>query len=387
MRLFILTFVLFSALTPGASADDFRIERTVVRKGFDGKSCWVHARAGVIPSVPPLAVMTTQKLLLSGSDVFYALNGFRSEDNAKTWAGPTRHESFARKKQSDDVEYTVCDFVPKWHAKSGKLLGTGQTVWYKNNRVMSVRPRATAYAVYDPKEHAWSPWERLRLPDVPRFKNAGSGSVQRFDLPDGDILLPIYFKEPTKRQYSTTVCRCEFDGEKLTYTEHGSELTVPVKRGLYEPSITRFGGRYFLTMRNDDHGYVSTSRDGLTFAEPRRWTFDDGNDLGNYNTQQHWVTHADGLYLVYTRRGADNDHVFRHRAPLFIGRVDPEKLCVIRETERVLVPERGARLGNFGVTEVSPTETWVTVTEWMQPEGAEKHGSDNSIYVVRLIWK
>lgn len=99
--------------------------------------------------------------------------------------------------------------------------------------------------------------------------------------------------------------------------------------------------------------------------------WDDGADLGNYNTQQHWVTHSNGLFLVYTRKGAHNDHVFRHRAPLFIAQVDPEKLCVVRSTERVLVPERGARLGNFGVAEVSENETWVTVAEWMQTWGPQ----------------
>jgi hypothetical protein len=116
--------------------------------------------------------------------------------------------------------------------------------------------------------------------------------------------------------------------------------------------------------------------------------------LGNYNTQQHWVTHSDGLFLTYTRRGANNDHVMRHRAPLFIARVDPEKLHVIRSTEQILVPERGARLGNFGVTDVSQGETWVTVTEWMQTKGpnpydstvCEKYGSDNSVFVARLKW-
>src|SRR5438046_1668521 len=34
---------------------------------------------------------------------------------------------------------------------------------------------------------------------------------------------------------------------------------------------------------------------------------------------------------------------------------------------RVLVAERGARLGNFAVVDVTPGETWVTVAEWMQP--------------------
>jgi len=139
-----------------------------------------------------------------------------------------------------------------------------------------------------------------------------------------------------------------------------------------------------LTIRNDNQGFVTKSDDGLHFTPIKSWKFDDGSDLSNYNTQQHWVTHSEGLYLVYTRRGADNDHVFRHQAPLFMARIDPEKLVVIRDSERILVPERGARLGNFGVSEVSPDETWVTVSEWMQPKGVEKHGSDGSVYVAKI---
>lgn len=158
-------------------------------------------------------------------------------------------------------------------------------------------------------------------------------------------------------------------------------------RGLHEPSLMEFGGKYFLTIRNDLQGYITTSADGLHYDEIKPWTFDDGSLLGNYNTQQHWVRHSDALYLVYTRKGADNDHVFRHRAPLFMAQVDTEKLAVIRDTEVILVPERGARLGNFGITEISPKETWVTVSEWMQPEGVEQYGSDGSVYVAKIKWK
>jgi hypothetical protein len=390
----------------------FTLERSVAHSGFNGEMCWVHARAGTIPaggrgneSDTPLVVMTMQKLLLSGSDVFYALNETRSTDRGGSWTNPTPQRSFVRQivgpanaskrptgmriaphlvQEGDQT--TVCDFTPQWHAASQRLLGIGQTVWYHDNRVMHVRPRGIAYAVYDPQKNDWSPWETVSLPSDAKFQDAGSGSVQRLDLPGGDILIPIYFKDPKQKQYSVTVCRCRFDGRTLEYVEHGDELTIPVKRGLYEPSLTKFRGRYYLTLRNDDHGYVTESHDGLHFAPPRRWTFDDGSELGNYNTQQHWVTHSDGLFLVYTRRGANNDHVFRHRAPLFIARVDPEKLQVIRDTEQVLVPERGARLGNFGITRVSPQETWVTVTEWMQPKGVEQHGSDNSVFVAKLNW-
>lgn len=119
-----------------------------------------------------------------------------------------------------------------------------------------------------------------------------------------------------------------------------------------------------------------------------------GTNLENYNTQTHWVAHDDALFLVYTRRGANNDHVFRHRAPLFIARVDPERLRVIRATERIAVPERGARLGNFGITEVSERETWIVTCEWMQTWKQasvvipvdNKYGADNSTYAARVIW-
>lgn len=388
-----------TAALPGSAAEqpaaplDYRIELTAANSGFDGETCWVHARAGVIPaeqpvkpSTPPVVVMTMQKLLLTGSDVFYPLHSLWTDDLGRTWTEPKLQRVFDRRRTGDDIEMTVCDFWPKWHASSGKLLGTGHTVWYQNNRVMPVRKRHTAYAVYDSAARVWLPWKELEMPDDPRFANAGAGCTQRYDLPDGDILLPIYFKRPEDKMSSTTVVRCRFDGETLRYLEHGDELSIDVPRGFGEPSLAKFNGRFFLTIRNDQRGYVTSGPDGLCFDEPQPWTFDDGSELGNYNTQQHWVAHRDGLFLVYTRRGADNDHVFRHRAPLFMARVDPDRLCVLRSTERVLVPERGARLGNFGVTEVGPDETWVTAAEWMQPRGVEKRGSDNCVWVAKIKW-
>lgn len=375
----------------------FAIERSVMTQGYDGKQCWVHARAGTLPpsreTGVPQVVLTTQRLKITGSDVFYALHSSTTKDLGKSWSPLVKQEPLARKVIDDRIQMTISDFTPKWHEATKTLLGTGHTVWYRDNKVMKVRPRATGYSVYDPKKNQWRAWKELEMPDLAKFENCGAGSVQRYDLPGGDILLPVYFKELKQTQYSVTVVRCGFDGKKLQYKKHGNELTVPVKRGFAEPSLTKFDGRYFLTLRNDEHGYVTSSSDGLEYDTPVRWKFDDGSDLGNYNTQQHWVTHQNGLFLVYTRKGADNDHVFRHRAPLFIAQVDPETLRVIRETERVLVPERGARLGNFGVVDVSLQETWVIAAEWMQTWGPNhiipvenKYGADNSIHIAKIKW-
>jgi hypothetical protein len=281
----------------------------------------------------------------------------------------------------------LCDFTPAWHAKTRRILGTGHVARYIGGELMPPpRPRHTAYSVYDHVKQTWMPWRTMDMPDPKKYFSAGAGCTQRVDLANGEILLPLSFSDGLKPA-TATVARCAFDGATLKFLEHGTELTHNEARGFGEPSLTRFDGRYYLTLRHDHRGYVTSGSDGLHFDEPKPWTWDDGTELGNYNTQQHWVTHSGALYLVYTRRGANNDHVFRHRAPLFMAQVDPKRLCVLRAAERILVPERGARLGNFGVVNVSPSETWVTVAEWMQPRGCEKYGSDNSVYAARIRWR
>jgi hypothetical protein len=335
-----------------------------------------------------------QKLLLRGSDVFDALSDMRSDDLGKTWSAVREHsQTLGRRNEPNGIVVGACDFVPKWHAKTGKLLGIGQTVRYLNNKVMEKRQRETCYSIYDEKTRSWSAWKTLVMPDDPKFYAAGSGSAQRVDLENGDVLLPIYFKGKEDAFYRTTVVRCSFDGTTLQYRAHGDEFELNSGRGLFEPSLTRFGKKYFLTMRNESAGYVSVGNDGLHFSKPKRWDWDDGSELGTYNTQQHWVSHADALYLVYTRKGAHNDHVFRHRAPLFMAQVDPDRLQVMRQTERIAVPERGARLGNFGIVNVNEHETWITVAEWMQtwppnfiirPDNI--YEADNRVYAARIRW-
>jgi hypothetical protein len=278
-----------------------------------------------------------------------------------------------------------------WHAATQKLLNTGHVARYVGDALMpDPRPRQAAYAVYDADARLWSPWDTLDLPDDDWYFAAGAGAGQRVDLPSGEILLPICHHAVTDDSWQTcyfaTIARCVFDGRKLTFVEAGNHLTVDDPRGFCEPSLTYFEGRYYMTLRNDVRGYVTSGDDGLHFDEAIPWRFDNGEELGNYNTQQHWVVHSDALYLVYTRRGLNNDHVMRHRAPLVMAQVDPGRLCVIRETERILVPERGARLGNFAMTTVNENESWVIVAEWMQPAGCEQYGSDNSVYAARIQW-
>ena len=406
---FAVATVLLLAALPSESAEpksNFTVELQTAHSGYDRKTCWVHTRAGTIPGSiegsgsPFSVVMTMHELRLTGSDVYYPIHDLRSDDGGRTWSKPmSQGQSFARRQLPDGVEEGISDFWPTWHKATGVLLGTGHTVRYRNDHLHPhPRPRDTTYSVYDPNARRWAPFRKLEMPDDDLFFMDGAGSTQRVDLDDGEILLPTYcqLREKSSGRFNSisvaTVMRCSFDGETLKYIEHGDILRKTDARGFSEPSLVHFGDRFLMTLRNDEHNYVTSGQDGLHFDEPRRLVFDGGKDLGSYNTQTHWLTLANRLYLVYTRRGANNDHVFRHRAPLFMAEFDVDQMHVIRDTERVIVPERGARLGNFGVTRINDNESWVTVAEWMQsiaphahdPTQCEKHGSNNSIFVAKI---
>jgi hypothetical protein len=204
--------------------------------------------------------------------------------------------------------------------------------------------------------------------------------------PDGTLLVPIYYQGKGETVFSSTVVQASFDGSTMKYLTHGDELRLAEVRGLVEPSLAHFQGKYYLTLRNDNRSYVTTGVDGLKFAPIKPWTFDDGSDLGSYNTQQHWVTHSDGLFLSYTRRGANNDHIPRNRAPIFMARVDPDKLHVLRSTEKVLIPERGLMLGNFGAATIDENESWVTDSEYILSGKPDPRGGNGSTFAARIRW-
>jgi hypothetical protein len=380
----------------------FALDLDVIRRGYDGTTCMVQARTGVIPRAggPPILVTTMSPLLVAGSDVYLDVHDMRSDDGGTTWTAPTAQPNLARRPDGTlagkPAEIVPGDLWPKWHAASGRLLATGHTFHYVDDTGPAPgAKRATCYTIYDPEARSWSPWRVLMNRTGDAIYPYSAGCAQRLDLPDGEILLPVSGGRTADRPYAETrVVRLAFDGETLTLLEEGNALRRDTARGLAEPSLTRFGDRFYLTIRHDDAGYVSTSADGRHFAEPQPWLWDDGTDLGSYNTQTHWVTHDDALFLVYTRRGAGNDHVFRHRAPLFIAEVDPVRVRVKRDTERIAVPERGARLGNFGITDVSAAETWIVTGEWMQTWKQASRiipvhnpfGADNATYAARIRW-
>lgn len=371
----------------------FEAKAEAVFKELNPKSCWFHPRVAALPGHGtegrPAVVMTIQKHL-SVSDHYSGLYFLRTNDLGQTWAGPTEIPELASQPGENNETIAVCDVTPGWLTHSGKLLAIGIKLRYSpQGKQLLDKPRSheCAYATYDPTTNKWTSWQMLAMPETDgKFFLVSPGCVQWLEQTDGTLLIPAYFKGPTGNDYTTTVLHCSFDGRELKYLGHGDELTLTGGRGLYEPSLTRYQGRYYLTLRHDTAAYVTTSHDGLHFQPPQKWSFDDGDDLESYNTQAHWLAHSGGLFLTYTRRGANNDHITRNRAPIFIAQVDPETLQVLRRTEQPLLPERGVMLGNFGAAAITPNESWVTDAEYLISDKPHPKGADGTTWLGRVKW-
>jgi hypothetical protein len=300
----------------------------------------------------------------------------------------------------------MSDMTPQWHQKTGKVLNIGKSFFYTRDVRLDRSRREVAYAVYDPARKEWGPFEILALlefdTDSKLITAPGSGCVQFHVEENGEVFLPLTYRAFTNEQIEATsretfevqnnmnrddigssvaVVRCSFDGERLTFLELGNSLSVKQGRGLGEPSLVKFEDQWFLTIRSDKTAFVASSLDGLHYDELKEWTFDDGSRLGSYNTQQHWAIVKDKLYLIYTRPDGRNDHIFRHRAPLYMARVDPEMVTVQKTTERVCLPEDGVALGNFGVTLVDQDEVWVVSSEYHREN---KPDNMNRVWVAKV---
>ncbi len=371
----------------------FQVKLDTVLEHDDRKSLWFHPRVAAIPgfgnSGEPAVIMTLQKHLRV-SDHYTGSSVMRTNDLGATWSKPDARPELAWVPSKDGSEnLAVIDVTPGWHALTGKMIAIGSQTRYAHDGTRlanKVRQNQTSYSIYDPETNKWTGWRELIMPADPIFNFCRCASSQWLVEPDNTLLLAMYLNPTVKSKYRVAVVRCSFDGKHLKYIEHGNVLQLDVERGLVEPSLVKYQNKYYMTIRNDVKGYVTTSQDGLHYAAITPWNFDDGSDLGSYNTQQHWLVHSEGLFLTYTRRGAKNDHIIRNRAPLFIAQVDPNKLQVLRDTEQTLIPERGAALGNFGAAAITADESWVTVGEGVWNDAARKRGAKGAVFVSRVIW-
>ncbi len=351
--------------------------------GFDGKKCIVHARTAVHGDS---FLMTAQYLDVTGSDLFDTLLVNSSVDGGRTWTGFHPDSAFAPK--SKKYINVCCDMTPMYHKASGKFIVTGHNGKYEYGGKVSVasadEKTEIPYSVFDGV--CFGKVKYISLPE--KYFYCGSGCSQCFEESDGTVLMPIVYRSQKgdllEEKSSVSVLRLKLEGDVFSVMGIGNDIRYESEvRGLGEGSVICFNGRYLLTLRGDTHGYISVSDDGLHYLQPKIWEWNDGEVVPTYNTQSHWMSFGGKLYLVYTRKNGMNDHVFRHRAPLYMAEVDERSLTLIPETEKIIIPERGARLGNFGACSLVDC-AYVTAAEWMQPAGCENYGSDNSVYIAKI---
>jgi hypothetical protein len=366
------------------------IQKETVRRNRDGSGItWFHPRACLVPGEGVL--MNLQEI--GGSDYFGQVNWSTTSDLGKTWSDPKPIDSLGRDPvpEHEGLKAGVCDVTPQFHPRTGTILALGHVVFYRGPRFSKgdQLPRYPVYAIRRP-DGTWSERKTLEWDD-PRGGHIYSNNCgQRVVMQNGDIIMAFTFG-PKPEHRMVAGARCTFDGETLKVAEVGPPLHLKVGRGLLEPSVTRFDNRFYLTIRSEDgKGYVAVSDDGLNYEEKKAWSWEDGETLTMSTTQQHWLTHSDGLFLVYTRKDASNTKVIRWRSPLWMARVDPERLCLIRDTEKIALPLVGdgvkdpdgvALMGNFHVTNVSPDESWITVGEWLPRKEAK-----GDLLLARIRW-
>lgn len=365
---------------PAGLVDEIHSE--TIFAGRNAGQTWFHPRACRVPggSGHDKVLMTLQSI--GGSDVFGPVHWTETDELGTRWTIPKAIAGFGRTRIDDGYDEGVCDVVPEFHGPTGTIVAIGHNVFYKDNAL--ARPQRRRHPVYVVRgvDGKWTAPARLEWDDPRGSSIYTCGCSQRITLDNGDLLVPFTFGTAEQKHRSVTTVRCSFDGRRIQIRDVGSTLDNSAGRGLLEPSLARLDGRYYLTIRaEDERGYVATSDDGLKWQPQQAWAWDDGEPLTMSTTQQHWITHSDGLFLVYTRRDKQNTGVFRWRAPLFMAEVDRAALCMVRASERVVLPlvrekaadgkddERAARMGNFHTVNVTPEESWVTVGE-TRPEAA-----------------
>ncbi len=371
------------------------ISKETLWRNRDGKGhTWFHPRACMMPGEGghPMAIMTLQQI--GGSDYFGQVHWSKSTDLGKTWSDPQPIAALGRDPvpgREDDLKAAVCDVVPQYDPATKSLLALGHVVFYKGD-YFARNEQLSRYPVYVTRDQdgTWSHRKILQWDD-PRGSNIYStGCGQRVVLPGSDVMMSFTFG-PEEVNRMVAGVRASFDGETLNVKEVGPALHNDEGRGLLEPSVTEFDGEFWISLRAEDNrGYVSVSKDGLNYEEKRVWTWDDGSPIEMSTTQQHWLTHSDALFLVYTRQDESNQNVMRWRSPLWVSQVDPDRRCLIKSSEQVVLPLVGdgidapnqvALMGNFSVTHASPEESWVTVGEWMPRDGYR-----GDVLLARIHW-
>lgn len=356
------------------------ITTEVVLRGRQNNQCWFAPKLTVVPGAAPggrpMVFIGVAQLTANDTGTGHWI---RTSDLGARWTPPMESQNLLGIPREDNF-FEKPGISLFYHQHTRRLLGLGATHFFRDagthtafkmELIDAARkcplPNHVVMTEWDFATEDFVPWRTVSLPhELTRWHRVYWPRVQH-EFPDGSVLVPFYLRETADMRFTAVaVMHADITDGGFRCRAIGNVLRVDTDRGLGEPSLIRFGKRFLLTIRHDLRAYVAAGEDGLHYGKPVPWCFDDGAELGNFNTQQHWLARGDALYLIYNRRSELNNGVFRCRAPLYIGRVDPDRLCVIRDTERIVFPEKGARMGNFDVANVTGNQAWVVTGEWLQ---------------------
>ncbi len=318
---------------------------------------YMHPSVALLPDDRWL--MTLQEQL--DDDYYGAVHYCISDDYGESWSAPEAIEAFRTNKLSPRVAEGVAD-VRCFNLDAATILAIGCNAYYTaqgcatwdRTTVLDVpTPEYPVYALY--RNGAWGPRRELRI--APPGATADYWRIACAQIARGmrehEWILPLYTGQG--HYAAQTIAVRWTGGDRLEMIAAGNVLRNAVGRGMIEPSVIKFGSRYFMTLRAEDEcGYWTVSGDGLQWDKPRCWCYIDGERLTMSSTQQHFLFLDGQLYLLYTRKTPDNGHVMRFRAPLFIAQFEPDNGGLNRASEQIVLPRRNEDgmahvLGNFHV--------------------------------------
>ncbi len=356
------------------------IENKIIFRQSPDNEAYFHPTIWLVPQ-SGLLVMTLQTV--RGSDFYGPVLSCCSTDKGESWSSPRPIPSLGINPYDNGTVFEgVCDVVPDYHPQTGRLLAIGHNVFYLKEGFLDTlgdfqrkkQQSLQRYGVYSvgDLQGNWSERKELRFEGFEKSSSFVCGCTQKLILPDGDMIIPFTFADWGRQDRQCCTFLCGFDGEQIFAKKRGNILTHRAGRGLLEPSLAYFKGKFYLTLRAEDgHGYHADSDDGLHWSALQAWRWQDNETLTMSTTQQHWLELGGKLYLVYTRKTDDNENVIRWRSPLFMAEFDPQKKCLLKESEACVFPlrytdadkQQAALMGNFHPCILSENEALVSVGE------------------------
>ena len=326
------------------------VTKHITSEGFADRPMF-HPKAAMYPDGRICMALQT----IGGGDYYGPVEYCFSDDKGQTWSKPEKVPTldWMVEPRHAGAFQGVCDTVVSYDPATGCMLFIGHNVFYKNDRFMDT------LGSWDKEDYAPEllrrgcgaalrpdgTWTERQLFEPAEF--AGNftfmcGCAQRILEEDGSWLIPFNTRTMDNPCCYVTVFRVRFDGEKFEFGERGNILRHEVNRGLLEPSLMKFKGTYYMTLRAEDGcAYWTRSADGLNYDPIQPWKFDDNTLLETSTTQQHFLCSDEKLYLSYVRKNEVNQDICRFRAPLYIAEVNPETMELIKATEEIVFPIDG----------------------------------------------